>query len=275
VWSVGAGGYELGGVLDVHGEWAEIDKVERSRAEEGYGGYFSAAANLGLVTILGEYKDYWNLDYRYNNPPTAGPATENYAFSDVKGGRLLVSGNILATGTLLTGSYGDFDSHRREGSLGGADGDRQSEWYLAIEEMAGPIYLEAEYFHRDYTDREITEEHAVGTLHVTTLGGRGDVAVGYDLRKESSQFAARADHRSYLSFSVSPWGSIGVRYAWTDRTNQPKEEFWGGEIQFLPSRALTLTLFVGEDPGGLVCAGGQCREQPAFKGLSTTVNWRF
>lgn len=275
VWSVGAGGYELGGLLDVHGEWAEIDKVKRSRAEEGYGGYFSANANLGLVTILGEYKDYWNLDYRYNNPPTAGPSTESYAFSDVKGGRLLVSGNILSTGTLLSASYGNFDSHRREGSLGGPDGDGQVEWLVAVEESTGPVYLEAEYFHRDFTDREITEEHVVGNVHLTTLGGRGDVAAGYDLRKESSNFAARADHRSYLSFSVSPWGSVGVRYAWQDKTNLPKEEFWGGEIQYLPSRSITLTLFVGSDPGGLVCAGGQCREQPAFKGLWTTLNWRF
>ena len=275
VWSVGAGGYELGGVLDLHGEWAQIDKVERGRAEDGYGGYLSAAASFGLVTILGEYKDYWNFDYRYNNPPTCGPSTESYAFSDVKGPRLLVSGNILATGTLITGSYGDFDSHRKEDSLGGLDGDGQVEWNVAIEETVGPVYLEADYFHRDWTNREITEEHVVSNLHVTTLGGRGDVAVGYDLRKESSNYAARADHRSYLSFSMSPWGSVGVRYAWTDKTNVPKEEFWGGEIQYLPSRAITLTLFVGSDPGGLVCAGGQCREQPPFKGFWTTLNWRF
>ena len=72
VWSIGAGGYSLGGAVDIHGEWAEIEKVERSRIEEGYGGYLSVDATVGLVTVLAEYKDYWNFDYRYNTPPTAG-----------------------------------------------------------------------------------------------------------------------------------------------------------------------------------------------------------
>jgi len=275
VWSVEGGGYGLAGVLDLHGEWAEIEKVERGRGKDGYGGYFSAAANIGMVTILGEYKDYWNFAYRYNNPPTAGPTDEAYEHNDVVGPRLLVSGNILATGTLLTGSYGSFDTHRREDSIGGENGDEQEEWLVSLQETAGPIYLEASYFHRDWIEREIVEEHVKGDLHITVLEGMGDVAIGYDLRKESTNFFSRADHRSYLSFSRSPWGSFGLRYAWNDRTSQEKEEFWGWDFQYLPTRSLTLTLFVGSDPGGLVCAGGQCREEPPFKGIRATGNWRF
>lgn len=275
VWSLAGGGYELAGVLDVHGEWAEIDKVERSRTKDGYGRYLSAAANIGQVSILGEYKDYWNFAYRYNNPPTAGPTDESYEHNDVVGPRLLVSGNILATGTLLSASYGSFETHKREGSIGGPNGDGQDEWQLAIQEITGPIYLEASYFHRDWIEREITEEHVKGDLHITTLGGVGDIAIGYDLRKENTDFFSRSDHRSYLAFSRSPWGTVGLRYAWKDRTSQDKEEFWGVDLQYLPNRSLTFGLFFGSDPGGLVCAGGQCREEPPFKGLRGTVNWRF
>lgn len=275
VWSVEGGGYGLAGVLDVYGEWAEIDKVERSRDKEGYGGYFSAAANIGQVTILGEYKDYWNFAYRYNNPPTAGSIDESYEHNDVVGPRLLVSGNILKTGTLLTASYGSFDTHKREGSVGGAEGDGQNEWLLAVQETTSVIYLEASYFYRDWTQREIIEEHVKGDLHITVLEGLGDVSVGYDLRKENTEYFGRADHRSYLAFSRSPWGTVGVRYAWSEKTSREKEDFWGFDLQYLPNRSLTLGLFLGSDPGGLVCAGGQCREEPPFKGLRGTVNWRF
>jgi hypothetical protein len=78
-----------------------------------------------------------------------------------------------------------------------------------------------------------------------------------------------------MSFSLSPWGTVGVRYSWNDKTNIPKEDFWGVDLQYLPSRAVNLGLFLGSDPGGLVCAGGQCRVEPPFKGGRATVNWRF
>ena len=136
------------------------------------------ASTIGALTVLAEYKDYWNFDYRYNNPPTAGSTLEAYEHRDVKGPRLLLSGDILATGTRLYGSYGDFNTHRREGSLGGEDGDRQVEWYLGVEETVGPIFFEASYFNRDWDDRGTVEDHLIADLHITTVGGRGDLSLG-------------------------------------------------------------------------------------------------
>jgi hypothetical protein len=274
-WAVEAGGIELGGVLDVHAEYSELEQTERGRLAEGHGGYLALSSTLGPVTLLGEYKDYWNFSYRYNNPPTAGSTIEPYDHADVKGPRLMVSADILATGTRLYASAGDFDSHREEDSLGGTDGDRQFEWYGGVEETAGPVYLEASYFNRDWKDRGITEEHLIADLHFTTLGGRGDLSCGYDTRKEDFGFVSSALDRSYLGFSLSPYGSVTARWARDDKSTVGVEEFWGGEVEFFPIRAITVGLFVGSDPGGLVCSGGQCRIEPPFEGLRARFAWRF
>jgi len=267
VWSVEAGGYSLAGYLDIHGEWAEIEQVERGRTEDGFGRYLSMSSTIGPVTLLGEFKDYYNFDYRYNNPPTAGPTVEAYDHDDVKGPRLVVSWDIAATGTLLHAGYGDFDTHDHD--------DPQVEWIVGVDETVGPIFFQASYFRRDFTDSSFLEEHILADLHVTTLGGRGDVSVGYDVRKETSEYFNLGDHKSHLTFSLAPWGSVSVRYAWDARTNLPTEEFWAGEIEYFPVRAVTLALFAGAAPGGLVCSGGQCRQEPPFEGVRARFSWRF
>lgn len=275
VWGVEAGAFSLAGVLDVHAEWAEIEQLERGDTETGHGGYLSVTSTFGALTVLAEYKDYWNFDYRYNNPPTAGSTLESYDHKDVKGPRLQLSGDIISTGTRLYGSYAEFNTHEEESSLGGTDGDRQVEWYAGVEETAGPIFFEASYFNRDWQDRHAVEEHWIADLHVTTLGGRGDVSVGWDSREEDFGAAVYTLERSYLGFSLSPYGAITARYAREERSTVGGEDFWGGEIEFFPIRKITLGLFVGSDPGGLVCSGGQCRIEPPFEGVRARFAWRF
>jgi hypothetical protein len=81
--------------------------------------------------------------------------------------------------------------------------------------------------------------------------------------------------RYYVGFSLSPYGSITARYACDDKSTVPAEDYWGGEIEYFPIRAITIGLFVGSDPGGLVCSGGQCRVEPEFEGLRARFAWRF
>jgi hypothetical protein len=274
IWSVEGGGYAIGGFLDAHAEWAEVDKVVRERAKEGYGRYLSLSSTFGPITLLGEVKDYWNFAYRYNNPPTAGQTEEFYDHNDVKGGRLKVGADISATGSLVTASYGEFDSHKRPESLGGERGDAQQEWYLGLQQTFQLVYLEASYFDRDSSDRGIQEQHTLADVHIT-VASRGDLTAGYDGRTESAEYFTSVIDRSHLGFSWSPYGSVGVRYSWKERTRLAKEEFWGGEVMYLPIPAVTISLFYGADPGGLVCSGGQCREEPPFDGVRAEVEWRF
>jgi hypothetical protein len=273
-WAVEGGGYGIAGFLDAHAEWAEVDKVEQGRSKQGYGGYLSLSSTFGPITLLGEVKDYWAFAYRYNNPPTAGQNEEAYEHNDVKGGRLKVGADIAATGTLLWASYGDFNTHKRPESLGGEGGDAQSEWYLGVQETYRRLYLEASYFDRDSPDRGFQEQHTLADLHLR-VADSGDAAVGFDGRTEKTDYYRLARNRSHLTFSWASLGSVGVRYSWTDRSSYPSEQFWGGELQYFPIQSITLSLFYGDDPGGLVCSGGQCREEPPFEGLRAQVEWRF
>jgi hypothetical protein len=140
----------------------------------------------------------------------------------------MVTGDVVKTGTRLYGSYADFNTHRDEDSLGGTDGDQQLEWYAGVEETAGPLYLEASYFYRDWKDRSVTEEHTIADVHIATLGGRGDVSFGFDSRLEDFGHATSDLDRYYLGFSLSPHGAVTARYARDDKSSVGAEEFWGG-----------------------------------------------
>jgi len=274
IWSIEAGGSEIGGFLDIAGEWSEIDKTEGNRFKEGYGRYFSAAFYIGPVSVLGEYKDYFNFTYRYNEPPNAGRANENYEHNDVRGPRLLVSADFWSIGSLFHASYASFNTHKTPTSPGGTLGDGQIEWYAGIEQTIGRVYFQASYFDRDWVDREIQEKHTMADFHVT-VGQRGEIILGYDQRLEESSYFSLDTTRSFLAYSISPWGTVSLRYAYEDRSGFSKDDFWGVEIQYLPKPSLIVTVFGGGDPGGLVCAGGQCRQEPRFEGLRANFTWRF
>jgi hypothetical protein len=274
VWSVEGGISEIGGIIDVHGEWAEIEQTQSIGDSQGHGGYFSASGYFGPITILAEYKDYWNFKYRYNLPPNAGREIESYDHNDVKGPRLLVSADIMSIGAVLYGSYARFDTHKKESSLGGTDGDQQNEWYVMLEENAGPVYLETSYFDRRWIDRDFEQQHIIGDLHLA-LGDRDEIIFSYDKRLETTSYFNLATHRSSLSYSLSPHGVVSLRYAWEEKSGRDTEGFWGVNLEYLPKPTMTLSLFGGEDPGGLVCAGGQCRIEPRFKGYKGTFTWRF
>ena len=274
IWSVEAGGSEIGGFLDLAVEISEIDKTENNRFKEGYGRYFSAAAYIGPVSFLGEYKDYYNFAYRYNQPPNAGRSNESYEHNDVKGPRLLVSADIFASGTLLHASVASFNTHKTPTSPGGTLGDGQIEWYAGIEQTIGRVYFEASYFDRNFTDREIQEKHTLADFHVV-VGQRGEIILGFDQRLEEASYFSLDTTRTTLAYSLSPWGAVSLRYSWEDRSGFDKDDFWGVEIQYLPKPSLIVTVFGGGDPGGLVCAGGQCRQEPRFEGFKTNFTWRF
>ena len=277
VWAAEAGGTSLWGVIDLAGEFSEIKTIEPNRVKEGHGRYLSAAAYVGPLSILGEYKDYYNFAYRYNQPPNAGRADESYEHNDVKGPRLLVSADIFSTGTLLHASYARFNTHKTPTSPGGAGGDGQIEWYAGLEQTIGRVYFMGSYFDRDRVDLEITEKHTLADLHVR-VGRAGEVILGFDQRLEESSYFSLDTTRSFLAYSLSPWGTVSLRYAWEDKSRpsgSETEDFWGIEIQYLPKPSLIVTVFGGGEPGGLVCAGGQCRQEPRFNGFKTNFTWRF
>lgn len=275
VWSAEAGATGLWGVLDLAAELAEISKEGATRTRDGHGRYLSASLYAGPLSVLAEYKDYYNFAYRYNLPPNAGRANESYEHNDVKGPRLLVSADFWETGTLVHASYAEFDSHTSRGSAP----DSQREWYAGIEQTIGRVYFEGSYFDRRHFDRKAAETHTLADLHVT-IGQRGEIILGYDRRLEEFEapVAAFETTRTNLTYSHSPWGTASLRYSYEDRLSPAedgRDEFWGVELQYLPRPTIVLTVFGGGDPGGLICAGGQCRQEPRFEGYRANVTWRF
>lgn len=270
IWSVEAGGTSLFGVLDLAGEFSEIDKTEYDLPYEGHGRYLSAAAYVGPVSILAEYKDYYNFDYRYNEPPNAGRSDEKYDHNDIEGPRLMVTADIYQIGSIVHASYADFDSHTDRGSYA----DRQVEWYAGLEQLIGPIYFQGSYFDRHMPDRGIDESHTIADFHFT-VGSSGELIMGYDQRLEESKYFRSETTRSTLGYSLSPWGTVTLRYSFEDKSQDGKTDFWGLEVQYLPKPNLIVTVFGGGDPGGLVCAGGQCRIEPRFEGYRANLTWRF
>ncbi len=271
VWSVEAGGTSLWDVVDLAGEWSDIKKTEAIQTKEGHGRYISAAAYIGPLSVLAEYKDYFNFAYRYNQPPNAGRANESYEHDNVKGPRLLVSADFWSIGSLFHASYAEFDINPVQG---GIQSDHRTEWYAGIEQTIGRVYFEGSYFDRTFTDRGLDETHTLADFHVT-VGRRGEIILGYDQRLEESQYARLDTTRSFLAYSLSPWGTASLRYSYEDRSGFDREDFWGIEIQYLPKPTLIVTVFAGGDPGGLVCAGGQCRQEPRFEGYRANFTWRF
>ncbi len=275
VWAAEAGGTSLWGVLDLAGEFSEIKKTEPNRVKEGHGRYLSAAAYVGPLSILAEYKDYYNFAYRYNLPPNAGRANEAYEHNDVKGPRLLVSADFWSIGSLFHASYAEFNSHKTATSPGGTNGNHHIEWYAGIEQTIGRVYFEGSFFNRHFTDTKVKEKHTIADLHVT-VGRRGEIILGYDQRFDEFGISTSLDTtRSFLAYSLSPWGTVSLRYSYEDRSGFDKDDFWGIEIQYLPKPTLIVTVFGGGDPGGLVCAGGQCRQEPRFEGYRANFTWRF
>jgi len=185
----------------------------------------------------------------------------------------MVTADIFAIGSILHASYGDFNTHKKPSSLGGTDGDRSVEWYAGIEQMADPVYFEASYFNRDWTDREIEETHTKADFHLT-LGSGSELILGYDQRFEESAYFELDTTRTFFTYSLSPYGTASLRYAFED-DGRDKDDFWGVELQYLPKPTLIFTLFGGGEPGGLVCAGGQCRQEPRFEGYRFNLTWRF
>jgi len=274
LWSIEAGGTSLFGVLDIAGEWSEIDKTVGPLEKEGYGRYFSASAYIGPVSILAEYKDYYNFNYRYNEPPDAGRVDEDYEHDDVKGPRLMVTADIFATGSILHASYGDFDTHKTSTSLGGLNGNRSVEWYAGLEQTIGSFYFEGSYFDRQWKITEVSEIHTKADFHLTA-GRSGEIILAYDQRLKESDYFRNDVTRTTLAYSRSPWGTVSLRYAFEEDKGSEKDDFWGVEVQYLPKPTLIFTIFAGGDPGGLVCAGGQCREEPRFEGYRLNFTWRF
>ena len=101
----------------------------------------------------------------------------------------------------------------------------------------------------------------------------------YEYKETSAESYEKAEHKTYLTYSFSPYLSATVHYnkhtyksIYQDNTD---DEWFGGELLINPVSGLAISLFYGELPPGMVCSGGQCRIVPEFEGFQASLSYRF
>ena len=58
-------------------------------------------------------------------------------------------------------------------------------------------------------------------------------------------------------------------------TYQDKRDWWGGQVEIKFSQANYIRIFVGDNKGGVKCAGGVCKFFPPFSGVRIDSVVRF
>ncbi len=250
-------------------------RPKASRVKEGYGRYFSAAAYIGPVSILGEYKDYYNFAYRYNLPPNAGRADEAYEHNDVKGPRLLVSADLFSTGTLLHASYASFNTHKEPTSPGGTAGDGQNEWYAGIEQTIGRVYFTGSYFDRDWVDREIDEKHTLADLHVTgrTIAARS--SSGWTNASKSPSTSAWTPPAAFSPTPSPPGAPFPCATPGKSAADSTGKISGASRSSTSRNRASSSPFSAAATRAGSSAPAASAAQEPRFEGFKANFTWRF
>ncbi|MBN1354743.1 hypothetical protein JXA40_00575 [bacterium] len=279
----------LSGRLDFYTEYARLnwdeDEPFGNNVEDGEAIYASITAYTGGFTILTEYKDYDYWEYRYTRPPTADRDDEEADIYDIRGFRLKIDYFLPSTNTLIYISGGRFDNHAHESSYQIVTRNRIDHIYGGIEQTWDKLYVHLTYGNKEYKTLNETHRHGTGDF-VYNITTRHSLNLFYEYKytgnedRDAGQIIAEKDeHKSYLTYSVSPWFALSIHYnkhVIAQRNRPDEKDNWVAcEAVVTPISALSLSLMYGELPPGLICSGGQCRIVPAFEGIQAMLTYRF
>ncbi len=282
---------------DFYAEYARSDGYEFTGVGfEPYSGeaiYASAVGYLGRNSLLLEYKNYLHFYNHWNAPPEvdfSGKPLDSYNSGiDEEGylARLTVSPLL---GLSFSGGYCDaWDSRneRRRPEYGGEVrwdawpwhlvgggwifdesyevGEKGEDSYYLYERTEIWPNLEASYTFDNghslalYFRYELINTHEVLGANLET-----------ELIEENPQGSVTYNWPEYFSATLS------AQYALDDlRFNETREYWLSGEITVHLGLDHDLTLYYGNQRGGLVCSGGVCREELPFDGLKITLESRI
>lgn len=279
---------------DFYFEYAELqselsdDPLEFLRIPDGSGLYAAWSSSYRGLSALVEYKDYENFEYpktnpqyTYNLPPSADREDEANPHNDILGYRARLAYFIMDIDTSVYASYGQFEDH--EGVmdmlhiyaggelnldrlyLSASFGERETEERVSgvIETTEDRFVTEAEY--------RITDQYSVNffveTKHKVELF---TFASGLPAQRYTTDL-----NRSYAGFSISPYLTANVHFAWDFMRDGKSDELWAGELAVTPIQQVTVKVLYGALPGGLICSGGMCRTEPDFEGYKIETSIRF
>ncbi len=270
----------MGGLIDFYAEYGNLNWDEEESyntdLQDGRAFYSSVIAYVNAFTILAEYKDYKAWDYRYSRPPTADRDDEVADIIDIQGPRIKVDYFIPSTQTLLYVSLGRFDNHSPETSYGEVYRNRIDHIYGGIEQTWDDLYAHITYGYKDYITIDELHRRITSDFQYR-ISDRNSLNLYYEYKYYQIPTTEKNEHKSYLTYSLSPWFSATVHYNrhLIGFHSEQDEEWFAGEVNATPISALSITLLYGQLPTGLICSGGQCRIVPEFDGFQVSVTYRF
>jgi len=262
------------GEYEVGSGWVGKENVK------GRGIYLTTNLALYGLGLALEYKNFQNLDSRFNSPPTCnrtGKPLNNG--KDERGFQAEFNASPLNYLTILT-SYSEVTSPRYNQSLKDGYGEFQLRsgenwlfegailnteergWEAAIlKKREKGLSGDLSYSLNEFSSLSLSTEYKrVSTDYVNRSGflyHLGKVILSYSYAP-----------KIILSFSMEKASRKVPEYAW--------EDLWIlGEITFRLSEKHEFQLREGHERGGIVCSGGVCRYEPPFKGLRASFVSRF
>lgn len=280
------------GPASVYGEYVLRDFRGRNGrgilGTEGHGGFVSALASVGSLTLSGEFRDMYRFEHEYNDPPTSlkqhpwtllsresGEALQDIPDDDVKGylGEAEYSAGLF---TAFSASVGRIDADASDDAFWEVYGEAKSTW----KEKAFVTAAAAE------------SEFRFGSLFDERIAGFGEVVVDLDgvnslsfgtewseVQTSSSvtqafEFPEEFRERVFsASFGRSPWLQLTVTYEDTTERNtgEPRDDWLSVLAEIAVAEGHDVQLSYGSERGGWKCTGGVCFFEPEFEGLK--VKW--
>ncbi|HMB71465.1 MAG TPA: DUF6029 family protein [bacterium] len=280
------------GPASVYGEYVLRDFRGRDGVglvgTEGHGGFVSALASLGSLTVSGEVRDMYRFEHGYNDPPTslkqhpwtllsreAGQAIQDIPDDDVKG--------YLGEAEYAAGLFTAFSA-----SIGRVDADASDDSFWEAYGEAKTTWQEKAFF----TAAAAESEFRIGTLFEERIGGFGEIVLDLDgtnsltfgmewmeARSSSSvtqdfEFPEEFHERIFsVSWGRSPWLQLTATYEESSEedTGEPRDDWLSFLAEIAVADGHDVQLSYGSERGGWKCTGGVCFFEPEFEGLK--VKW--
>jgi hypothetical protein len=236
----------------------------------GHATYASGTADLGFLTLFGEFKDYVDFDDYLVNPPTCvrehvwtlmNRATYEIDLNDERG---FLGEGSAAIGDALYLTGGASEARRHSGALSHWEmyGQLEHSFWDAL----GGSFAGA--WSREYELGKFTEHVSGGAEFV--INPRPDQSMEVLLEGQRTEDISGLTYNDYLwALTFYPGSDITFTTTFETTTDESEtRDLWNMvEVRSLLPDDLELTLGMGTQRGGKTCSGGICFFEPEFEGL--------
>lgn len=284
--------------VDFYGEYAASSGYELEGTEyvpyDGEAIYASLVGYLGRNSLRVEYKNYDHFYNHWNSPPEVSfstkPLDKSYPGKDEEGYLVQLTYSPLI-GLSVSGGYCDAWDSAEEMTRTEYGGEVRWDawpWHLVAagwlhgESKEYGTVGEADYYlyERDEIWPDLEVSYIFPTGHSLALHYRHELIEEHEVLGDFGENdISEQNPQGSLTYNWPELFSatVGAQFALGDlRTLDEGRDYWiTGEVTFHLGPNHDLSVFYGNERGGLVCSGGICREEPPFDGLRVTLESRI